>query len=516
MSSGEPVPAPADGHRGGATEPSSSVVNRHTVGTVLGIVLAALTYYLMPDALPEAVAGAAPEGTEFTAHGLRTAAATGVLMGTWWVTEAIPLPATALVPLVVFPLSGVSTFATAAGPYANGTIFLFMGGFFLALTIQRWNLHRRIALTIVLAVGTKPRQLVLGLMIATGFLTMWVSNTATAVMMLPIAISVLSLVYEGAGAADLPKSNFGKSMVLGVAYAASITSVSTLIGTPPNALLRAYVSEQLDYELGFGEFMLFAVPMAWLFLLIAWWLITHVVFPPEIEEIPGGRPLIQAQLRELGRMGRGEKMVAAVFLVGALSWIFLPSLFDLFSDELIAVIIALALFLLPVDARAGVNLLDWGTARSIPWDVLLLFGGGLSLSAGFTSTGFSAWIGEQTKGIGTLNPVLIIFIVTVIVVVLTEFTSNTATAAAFLPIMGGVAGGIGVDPLMLLIPVALAASYGFMMPAGTPPNAIAYSSGYVRITDMIRTGIWLNLIGALFITVWATFVGPLVFGYAVF
>nr|NLD41664.1 DASS family sodium-coupled anion symporter [Actinomycetales bacterium] len=468
----------------------------------------------MPGDYSDAVAAAG--GEEFTPHALKVTAAVAVLMGTWWVTEAIPLPATALVPLVAFPLSGTSAFGPTAAPYANGTIFLFMGGFFLALAIQRWNLHRRIALGIVLLVGTKPKQLILGVMIATGFITMWVSNTATAVMMIPIGLSVLSLVYEGASTSTILKSNFGKAMVLGVAYAASITSVATLIGTPPNALLRAYILENLpDRELSFGSWMLFATPLAWIFLFIGWWLMVNVLWKPEITEIPGGKPLIQKEFRGLGPMSRGEKMVAVVFAAGALSWIFLPSLFDVFSDELVAMIIALVLFITPVYAREGVNLLDWSTAKNIPWDVLILFGGGLSLSRMFTVTGFSQWIGEQTQGVGVLHPILIILIVTVIVVILTEFTSNTATAAAFLPIMGGVAGGIGVDPLMLLIPVALASTYGFMMPAGTPPNAIAYSTGYLKITDMIKTGIWLNIIGAFLITLFVYFFAPVVFGFSI-
>lgn len=492
------------------------IVTKHLIGLTLGVVLAVVVYFLMPDVMPEAVAAKAPADAPFDAHSMAITAAVAVLMGTWWVTEAIPLPATALVPLVAFPLLQVSSFSKTAAPYANGTIFLFMGGFFLALAIQRWNLHRRIALRIVLAVGTKPRQLILGLMIATGFMTMWVSNTATTVMMLPIALSVLSLVYEGAGAEQMLKSNFGKAMVLGVAYAASITSVATLIGTPPNALLRAYLNENTDINVGFGQWMLFATPLAWSFLFFGWWLLAYRMFPPELDEIPGGKELIRAELDKMGGMSRGEKLVGIVFVVGALSWIFLPSLFeDIFSDELVAMLIALALFVIPVRPLQGVQLLDWKTAKNIPWDVLILFGGGLSLSSMFTNTGFSFWIGENTKGIGSLHPILIIAIVTVLIVALTEFTSNTATAAAFLPIMGGVAVGIGVHPLLLLIPVALASTYGFMMPAGTPPNAIAYSSGYVRITDMIKGGIWLNLAGAVMITLFVYFFAPIVFGFTI-
>ncbi|MCI1676397.1 MAG: DASS family sodium-coupled anion symporter [Ancrocorticia sp.] len=488
-------------------------LHRKVFGIGLGFVLAALVYTLMPKIVHPSVAGAEVPVPE---NALATAAAVAVLMGTWWVTEAIPLAATALVPLVAFPLMDVQSFKTTAAPYASGTIFLFMGGFFLALAIQRWNLHRRIALRTVLIVGTKPKQLVLGLMIATGFLTMWVSNTATAVMMLPIALSVLSLVYEGAGAKEMLKSNFGKAMVLGVAYASSIASVATIIGTPPNTLLRAYMQETYDVTISFGRWMLFGVPLAWGFLFIGWWILVTFVFKPELDELPGGRDLIARQLKEMGAMSRGEKLVGIVFVVAALAWVFLPSFFpDTFSDELIAMMITLALFLIPVHPTEGIAILDWKTAKNIPWDVLLLFGGGLSLSAAFTYTGFSAWIGDKSAGLAGLPPILLVFIVAVLIVALTEFTSNTATAAAFLPIMGGVASGMGVDPMMLVIPVALASTYGFMMPAGTPPNAIAYSSGYVRIGDMIKAGLILNILGALLITLFSMTLGPLVLGYSI-
>ena len=490
----------------------SKRLHKKIIGITLGIVLAAIVYALMPKEVHSSVADSE---VPISQNALAVAAATAVLMGTWWVTEAIPLAATALVPLVIFPLTQVQSFKTTAAPYASGTIFLFMGGFFLALAIQRWNLHRRIALRTVLMVGTKPKQLVLGLMVATGFLTMWVSNTATAVMMLPIALSVLSLVYEDADASTMLKSNFGKAMVLGVAYSASITSVSTLIGTPPNALLRAYMLENWDQNISFGTWMLVAVPLGWAFLFIGWWLLVGVAFKPEISEIPGGRALIQKQIDEMGPMSRGEKLVGIVFVVGALAWIFLPTLYeDTFSDELIAMIIALALFLIPVHPAEGIALLDWKSAKDIPWDVLLLFGGGLSLSAAFTATGFSAWIGDKSAAMEGLPPIILVFLVTVLIVILTEFTSNTATAAAFLPIMGGVAMGMGLDPMMLAIPVALASTYGFMMPAGTPPNAIAYSSGYLRIADMIRGGLWLNIIGAVLITLFTVTLGPVVLGYS--
>jgi len=486
-------------------------LHRRVLGIGLGLALAVVVYLLMPDEVPAALQGG---DAEYTAHGLAVTAAVAVLMGTWWITEAIPLAATALVPLVAFPLTQVATFQATATPYASGTIFLFMGGFFLALALQRWNLHRRIALRTVLLVGTQPRRLVLGFMVATGFLSMWVSNTATAVMMLPIGLSVMALVYPESSGLDLLRSNFGKALTLGIAYSASIASLSTLIGTPPNTLMRAYLADTHGVVIGFGQWMAFAAPMAWIFLLIAWWLLVTVFFPPELEELPGGRDLIKRELEEMGPMITGEKLVALVFVVGALSWIFLPSMFRDYgiSDELIAMCIALTLFLVPVHPRKGIALLDWKTAKEIPWDVLLLFGGGLSLSAMFTANGLSAWIGEISRGIGGLPVVLIVVAVTALVILLTEMTSNTATAAAFLPIMGGVAGGINQDIMLLVIPVALAATCAFMLPVATPPNAIAFGSGYVRIGDMVRGGIWLNLIGVVLITATVMLVGPLVLG----
>lgn len=486
-------------------------LHRKVLGIFLGLVLAVIVYYLMPADVPAALQAGEKQ---FTAHGLKVTAAVAVLMGAWWITEAIPLAATALVPLVAFPIMRVQDFATSAAPFANGTIFLFMGGFFLALALQRWNLHRRIALITVKLVGAKPRQLVLGFMIATGFLSMWVSNTATAVMMLPIGLSVLALVNKEAKGLDLLKSNFGKALTLGIAYSASIASLSTLIGTPPNTLLRAYLSEAHGITLDFGRWMLFAAPMAWLFLIIGWYLLTFVFFKPEIDELPGGRQLITDELRAMGAMSTGEKMVGAVFVLGALSWIFLPTMFkgSGVSDELIAMSIALVLFLVPVHPMRGIALLDWKTAKEIPWDILLLFGGGLSLSAAFTRNGLSQWIGEVTKGIGGLPVVLIVVVVTTLIVFLTEMTSNTATAAAFLPIMGGVAAGINQDVMLLVIPVALAATCAFMLPVATPPNAIAYGAGYVRIQDMVKVGLWLNVVGVVLITLTTLTLGPLILG----
>ena len=523
MSTPEIVPSTSHAAGEDAPEITGKPLARKILGLAVGVLLAVVVYFLMPESLSAELQAASAKAVEkgkpeFTAHGLAFTAAVAVLMGVWWMTEAIPLAATALVPLVAFPAFEVAGFKATASPYASGTIFLFMGGFFLALALQRGNLHRRVALVTVLAVGTKPKQLILGFMVATGFMSMWVSNTATAVMMLPIGLSVLTLIGEmKTDAEGKVRSNFAIALILGIAYSASIASLSTLIGTPPNTLLRGYLKDNHHIEIGFGQWMLVGVPLAWGFLLVAWWLLTNVLSKPEIDEIPGGKELIREELHKMGPMSRGEKLVGMVFLLAALSWIFLPTLFPDagISDELIAMAITLLLFIIPVHPKHGVALLDWETAKHIPWDVLLLFGGGLSLSAMFSSNGLSAWIGEQAKGLAGLPVIVFVIAIAALIIFLTEMTSNTATAAAFLPIMGGVAMGIGQDPMLLVIPVALAATCAFMLPVATPPNAIAYGSGYVRIGDMVRTGVWLNIIGIVLIALVTMTLAVWVLGIAV-
>ena len=466
------------------------VLMRKRIGLALGVVAAVVVYLVMPQDV---------------AQPARATAAIAVLMAAWWMTEAIPLAATALLPLVLFPALNVSTIKETAPPYADPIIFLFMGGFFLALALQRWNLHRRIALATVLLVGTKPRQLIAGFMIATGFLSMWVSNTATAVMMLPIGISVLTLVANLDKEKKAPK-NFSIALMLGIAYSASIGSLGTIIGTPPNALMVGYMAETHDVNIGFGEWMLVGVPLAIIFMAIAWYLLTCVIFKPEISEIPGGREMIQREYKLLGRMSAGEKQVLAIFVLAAASWITVPLLWpdSNFADAVIAMGVAVLLFVVPANIRKGVPLLDWSSAKELPWDILILFGGGLALSSRFTASGLSEWIGTQVSGLEALPLILIVAAVAALVLGLTELTSNTATAATFLPLIGGVALGLGVDPMLLVIPVAIAATCAFMLPVATPPNAIVFSSGHVEIVHMVKAGVWLNLI-ALVLTTLVTF-----------
>ncbi|OQO94047.1 anion transporter [Saccharomonospora piscinae] len=493
----------------GTSNPGTAAGRRQWIGMALGPVLAVVAFLVLPDSL--------------STNGKITAAV-AVLMAVWWVTEALPLAVTALLPLVLFPFLGVSEIGDAAAPYADDVIFLFMGGFMIALAMQRWNLHKRVALRTVLAVGTKPVMLIAGFMIATAFISMWVSNTATAVMMMPIGLSVLGLVSQlGDGKGDV---NFATALMLGIAYAASIGSLSTIIGTPPNTLLVGYLEENFDITISFGQWMLFGLPISIVLLVLAWFVLTRVVFKPRLTSLPGGRELIRGQLDEMGPMSRGEWNALAVFVAAALSWIVIPTLADIdavsgalpwlanISDAGIAIAAATVLFALPVNRAEGVRTLDWETATRLPWGILLLFGGGLSLSSHFTDTGLSEWIGEQVTGLSALPVIILVAAVVALVLVLTELTSNTATAAAFLPILGGVAVGLGYGPMVLVVPAALAATCAFMLPVATPPNAIVFGTGHVTIGQMVRGGVWLNVISVILVTLAAYTLGAWVFDLA--
>ena len=444
------------------------------------------------------------------------------LMIIWWITEAIPVPATALVPLVLFPLTGATSMDEAARPYADPTIFLFMGGFMLAGAMERWNLHRRIALNIVSRTGSRQHHIVGGFMLATAFLSMWVSNTATTVMMLPIAISVVGLVSDETGeGADSRK--FALALLLGVAYSASIGGVATLIGTPPNALLAGTLSQTYGYDLGFGRWMLIGLPVAVLMLAISWFLLTRFAISLKKEEIEGAREMIKSELTGLGSMSRAEIIVGAVFAGAAVLWVlrswlqnFVPQL----GDAAIAIGASLLLFIIPSLERdeegTRIGLLDWKTASKLPWGVLILFGGGLSLAAAVTGTGLDEWIGSAIGGFaGALALIVLVLVVATIMLLLTEFTSNTATAATFLPLLAALSQNIGENPLMLAVPAALAASMAFMMPVATPPNALVFSSGHVSIPQMVRYGVWHNLAALIVISTIGYLVLTTLFGVTV-
>ena len=489
-------------------------------GTRIAGLVAALAVWLAlgnsPDIAPDA----------------RMVAAVGTLMAIWWMTEAVPLSVTSLLPLVLIPMLTARTVSEAAAPYASSIVFLFLGGFLIAIAMEKWNLHRRIALLTLARVGVEPRRIVLGLMIATGFLSMWVSNTATTLMMLPIGLSVLTLVVDRSkGAQDaavgeaLAKGGrvsdvvqdpqirrFGVCLVLAIAWSATMGGLGTLLGSPPNAIVAGYAADELGRTIGFLQWMMIGFPLAVVFILIGWVLMTRVLYPFDLAEIPGGRQMIQDQIAALGPVSRAERMVMAVFGGAAFLWVVpgliasLPGMEDALgpfgnmNDTAIAIGAGILLFILPAEGRTTM-VLDWQDAEDgLPWGVLLLFGGGLSLAGAVASTGLDAWFGQQVTGLGALTPVLLVAAITTIVMFLTEITSNTATAATFIPVLGGVAVGIGADPMGLLIPAALAATCAFMLPVGTPPNAIVFGSGAVSIKEMVRGGIVLNLIGIVLIT----------------
>lgn len=470
-----------------------------TIGFLSGVVIF-LTMMMVPS----------PEG--LSSAGWHTAAV-ALLMATWWITEAIPIAATALVPIVFFPVLEISGIEDTLAPYAHPLIFLFMGGFVIAIAMEKWELHRRIALNIVNFVGTEPHSIILGFILASAFLSMWVSNTATALMMLPIAISVLKLVNQKAEP-DQQTTHFDLCLLLGIAYGCNVGGMGTLIGTPPNALLAGFMQDSYGVEISFASWLLFGIPMVIISLPILYVVLTRFVYPIAIDKLPGGDELFANKLRELGATSSPEKKVAVVFGITALLWIFRPLLSDIIpglSDTGIAIAAALSFFLIPVKSREENFILRWNDVEELPWGVLILFGGGLSLASAISSTGLAEWIGQGVEILSGWPIFLLLILIVTLIVFLTEMTSNTATTAAFLPIMGSVAVGLALDPFLFSLPVALAASCAFMLPVATPPNAIIYGSGRIHIPEMARAGMWLNLVFILVTSLMTYYIAPLIF-----
>ncbi|CAN5622777.1 DASS family sodium-coupled anion symporter [soil metagenome] len=435
-----------------------------------------------------------PEGMALLAW--RTAAV-GVLMATWWITEAIPIAATALLPIALFPLLGIATIAATTAPFANPVIYLFLGGFLIAMALESCGLHRRLALTILGVVGTRPANLILGFMVATAFISMWVSNSATVVMMLPMATSVITLARGGAETTDGTSGRaLDIALLLGIAYAASIGGLGTLIGTPPNALLAGFMSETYDVQIGFLEWMFLGVPIVAIALPVTWLLLTRWLHPVGTEEIAGGASMLREARLSLGPISRAEWTVGTITALTATAWVIRPVIerwIPAATDAGIAITGALLVFVVPLAWRPLRVALTWSQAERLPWSVLILFGGGLSLAAAIQQTGLAGWIGNELGAVAGWPLFAVILAVTAVVIFLTELTSNTATAAAFLPVVASLAIGIGADPMLLAIPTALAASCAFMLPVATPPNAIVYGTGALTIPQMARAGVWLNL-----------------------
>jgi len=438
-------------------------------------------------------------------------------MAIWWITEAIPIAATAFLPLIFMPLLGILPIASVSSNYMHPTVMLYMGGFLLATGIEKWNLHRRIALNIINLVGTDLRKIVLGFILATGILSMWISNSATSLMMLPIGLAVVNQFKDQLGSSKQAISeSMGKSIMLGIAYSASIGGVATLIGTPTNTILAAVVSDLYGYTIGFNEWMMFGLPLSLVMLFICWYYLVNYANPlPAHFSLRDGKSIIKSQLTNLGKMTYEEKMVMIVFGLVCFSWIsrsfllqqFLPEL----DDTIIVLVGVVVLFIIPA-SKEGERILDWKTAERIPWGILILFGGGLALAGGFKETGLAEWIGQRFTLIEGISFFLLLMIIIASVNFLTEVTSNVATASMLLPILASVALKLDLHPFGLMFGATLAASCAFMLPVATPPNAVVFGSGYLQMKDMVKAGFWLNVISIFLVTLMVYFVLPWMWG----
>ena len=498
------------GDDGSAFDVGGQYDRRQKIGLVAGPVLFA-AIMLAPT----------PEGLS---AGGQAVAATTAWVAAWWIGEAIPIPATSLLPIVLFPLTGALDVDATTAPYANDLIFLFMGGFFIAMAMQRWNLHRRIALRTIRVVGAGPKRIILGFMIATAFLSMWVSNTATAMMMTPIGLAVILQTSDIVDRTDtdIPTEqgefNFGTGLMLCIGYAASVGGVGTIIGTPPNLVLVGAINETFDQTISFAQWMLYGVPIAALGVVIIWVYVTRFIIPPKMDTLPGGMEIIDEEINALGSMTREEKLVLVVFTATAAAWIsrsfVLEPVIPGIADSVIAIVGALALFLIPAreDDGSFTFLLDWETAVNIPWGIILLFGGGLSIAAGFEETGLAEWLGGLLSGLEGVSIVLVMAVVVLLTIFMTEVTSNTATTAMLMPIMASLAVGLAIHPYGIMIGAATAASFAFMLPVATPPNAVVFGTGYITMPQMAKTGFGLNIIGILLVIALALTWLPLIWG----
>ena len=453
-----------------------------------------------------------PDGLTMAAW--RTAGVVAV-MAVLWMTEAIPIPVTALLPLVLFPLLGVAPVEEAAAPYANPVIYLFLGGFIMALGLQRWRLHERVAFWIIGRTGSRASRVLAGFMVATAFVSMWINNSATTVMMLPMAVSVAALFRKHLAGDEQAQAGIGLALMLGVAYASSIGGVGTLIGTAPNAFMVGFLRENYGIRMGFAEWMLVGVPFVVAGIAVTHFVLARLCLTDRRLEVPGLREEVRGEAAKLGGWSRGEIIVAAVFVSAAVLWMAQPLLKPVapgLSDAVIAMVAGVVLFVLPVDWKKGEFVLSARDLRDLPFGVLVLLGGGLSMAEMVDQTGLASWLGTWTSAWQGLPVFVVVLLVTVAIVFITELTSNTATTATFLPVVASVAVGMGYDPMVLVLPTVIAASCAFMLPAGTPPNAIVFTSGMVPLPRMAKIGLVLNVIFSALIPALVFTAGALVFG----
>lgn len=449
-----------------------------------------------------------PEGLSVQANAVL---ASTIWIAIWWITEAIPIAVTALLPLVLFPLSGGLDLSSTSGAFGHKYVFLYMGGFIIAIAIEKWNLHRRIALNIINLIGSDIRKIILGFMMATAFLSMWISNTATAVMMLPIGLAIIKQLQDNPDTVEDENQTFGKALMLAIAYSASIGGVGTLIGTPPNLVLAGVILDTYGYEITFMQWFAFGLPISVILIFICWKYLTKYAFSFKQRSFPGGKQEIQRLLSSLGRITYEEKVVALVFALTAFCWItrsvLLQKLLPALDDTIIAIFFAIVLFLIP-SKKKGEQLINWEEAVKMPWGIILLFGGGMALAKGFESSGLAEWIGGQMTTLSGLPILILILVLIASVNFLTEITSNLATTAMLLPVLAPMALTIDVHPFVLMVGAAVAASCAFMLPVATPPNAVVFGSGYLRIPDMVGKGLFMNIISIFILTFFVYFILP--------
>lgn len=466
------------------------MLNSQKIGLILGPLLFILTIlFFRPEGLSE-------EGVAVLASTLWIAV--------WWITEAIPIEVTSLLPIVLFPLSGGLGLSETTSSYGHKYIFLYAGGFMLAIAIEKWNLHKRIALNIINIIGTDVKKIILGFMMACAFLSMWISNTATSVMMLPIGLAIISQLKDDPRTVENENTIFGKALMLSIAYSASIGGMATLIGTPPNLVFAGVVEEMYDIEISFLQWLKYGLPISLLLLFLAWKYLTEMAFSFKQKEFPGGRQEINKQIKDLGKLSYEEMIVLIVFVMTAIAWIsrsfLLNKILPGIDDTIIAIIAAIVLFIIPAKEGIGKKIIHWDEAVRLPWGILFLFGGGMALAQGFQSSGLANWIGSQLTLLEGVALFILLFVIVASVNFLTEITSNLATTAMILPIIAPLAFTINVHPYILMVGATVAASCAFMLPVATPPNAVVFGSGYLRIPDMVKTGLWMNFISILLLS----------------
>jgi sodium-dependent dicarboxylate transporter 2/3/5 len=473
-------------------------ISRNTISIAAGLVFFFVLFFFNPFGLEEKAA---------------RVIAVAVLMITWWITEAFPMPAVALVPIVLFPLLNIATTNATAAPYGNEVIFLFMGGFMIGLAIEKWNLHKRIALSIVKLTGTSGNRIVLGFVMATGLISMWLSNTATTMMMFPISVSVIKVIGEGRDAKDM--RNFSLCLMLAIAYASNFGGIATIIGTPPNVAYVSYMNKRFGQEISFFDWMMVCLPIALLLMLSLYFVTVKVLFRNQIASSAETKQLINNELQQLGPMRIPEKRVLVIFLCTALLWITRDLINQLgivkIDDNMIAISGALLLFILPAGEANG-KLLDWSDTKNMSWGILLLFGGGITLANAMEKAGLMDMLGKWISGFSGTDTLMLLVVVVTVSIFISEVMSNIAQVIVFAPVVTGIAVAAGINPYVLGVGMTLAASCASMMPMGTPPNAIVFASGHIRMKDMMKAGLVMNIVSIILITLFCYFILPNIIG----